>query len=525
MVVRVVGKKSKSINRQIEQILDENSNRNQQVLIQLADDDDSGIELYEAAAKNLHNRTILGSPRDMLPPSCTELRRIRRLSRRDRQKNISNSNSISQMAVNMRVSPKAAREAKSDSLKNLKRFVSDSHIKGAIDNRWKNSKVFPEKAYHELWAAKTVAMDIHRDDLHSLVDEMSGIAIANVFPNRNINLPPIAKMDVSRLPSSVTDNKTSAWGVEAIGAMSVWGAYDVRGEGVKVAVLDTGIDASHPDLIDSFDDRYYVEFDRDGNAIYRAPRDTHTHGTHCAGTIAGGNASGQWIGVAPEATLMAGTVLPRGQGSDFQILAGMQWAIDNGADIISMSLGSLSFDPRVLDVYTRMVISANQLGIPVVVAIGNDGSQTSGSPGNDYFSYTVGATDPLDRVAGFSGGRTQYIDSSQYINKKYLPLVYSKPDISAPGVGVLSSIPRGKYEAYNGSSMATPHVAGALALLLSGTNIRDTVPANERAYLLQDLLNGSVEDVGEAGQDHRFGVGRLNVLRAMGYARELGYID
>ncbi|PVV06371.1 MAG: hypothetical protein B6D72_00420, partial [gamma proteobacterium symbiont of Ctena orbiculata] len=348
--------------------------------------------------------------------------------------------------------------------------------------------------------------------------------IRDVFVNRQVTLPPVVRVDPARLPRTVQENKTSAWGVEAIGALATWGAYGALGSGVKVAVLDTGIDADHPDLQGRITTTDFAEFDRDGNLVDGAAvRDTGSHGTHCCGTVAGGNASGHWIGVAPQASLAAGVVLPRGRGTDAQILAGMQWAIDRDVDVISMSLGGLSMSPEVLDTYTRMIITANRLGIAVVVAIGNEGSQTSGAPGNDYFAFTVGATDPDDRAAGFSGGRTQVIKESRYIRSDALPLVYSKPDVSAPGVGVKSAVPRGRYEAWNGTSMATPHVAGAIALLLSATDIRSRVSANERAYLVQDLIMGSVEELGEAGQDHRFGLGRINILKAVGYAKELGY--
>jgi subtilisin family serine protease len=163
------------------------------------------------------------------------------------------------------------------------------------------------------------------------------------------------------------------------------------------------------------------------------------------------------------------------------------------------------------------------LGIPVVVSIGNEGSQTSGSPGNDYFAFTVGATDASDRAAGFSGGRTQIIENSRYISQEYLPVVYSKPDVSAPGVDIFSSVPGGSWEVMSGTSMATPHVAGAIALLLSKPTTIADLEGIHRVNLLQTLLSSTVQELGESGQNHRFGFGRIDVLRAFGYANELGY--
>lgn len=173
--------------------------------------------------------------------------------------------------------------------------------------------------------------------------------------------------------------------------------------------------------------------------------------------------------------------------------------------------------------YTRAIVTALLRGVPVVAAIGNEGQQTTGSPGNDYFALSIGATDPRDRVAGFSGGRTQIIYESDYIQPKSLPLPYSKPDITAPGVAILSSVPNGKYKAFNGTSMATPHVAGAIALLLAATSIRDKVEGVDRALLIQRLMKSAVEDLGEAGQDHRHGFGRLDILRAIDFAYQEGY--
>lgn len=169
------------------------------------------------------------------------------------------------------------------------------------------------------------------------------------------------------------------------------------------------------------------------------------------------------------------------------------------------------------------ILSCVEVGIPVVAAIGNEGEQTTGSPGNNLFALSVGATDPQDRVAGFSGGRTQIIYQSDYIDADYLPMPYSKPELTAPGVSIYSAVPKGGYKTFSGTSMATPHVAAAIALLLSATTIRDKERGMERAYAIQDLITGSVVDLGESGQDHRYGFGRLDILRAIGFARQRGY--
>ena len=177
--------------------------------------------------------------------------------------------------------------------------------------------------------------------------------------------------------------------------------------GVKVGLLDTGVDPTHPDLEGKVTD--WAEFDASGAQVPSSqPHDSGEHGTHCAGIIAGGNASGQWIGVAPEVKIAAAMVLKgkRG-GTDAQILAGMQWAVESGVDVINMSLGGVWFDPEVRDDYMNTFISCLRLGIPVVVAIGNAGAETTGTPGNDFFAFSVGATDHKDRIAGFSGGRPQ----------------------------------------------------------------------------------------------------------------------
>jgi subtilisin family serine protease len=331
-------------------------------------------------------------------------------------------------------------------------------------------------------------------------------------------VPPV--VEVKELPQAATEARAAAWGVERVGALAAWGAYNARGRNVKVGVLDTGVDATHPDLEGKI--AHWAEFDGQGNEVPGStPHDSDRHGTHVCGTIAGGNASGKWIGVAPAARLAVGLVLNGEQGgTDAQVLAGLGWALDRGVHVISMSLGGLVIGPETPGTYTRAILECFLRGVPVVAAIGNDGAETSGSPGNDLFAVAVGATDVDDGVAAFSGGRTQVITQSTVIRSDFLPLPYPKPDVSAPGVAVESSVPGGQWTAFSGTSMATPHTSGVLALLLSATGHLSAVAPKDRVGVILDLLAGSVTELGENGQDHRYGFGRVDALRVIGLAKD-----
>ena len=264
-------------------------------------------------------------------------------------------------------------------------------------------------------ASGSAVLEVSHDELAALPEQIP--QCVDIYVNRTIRVPPVAKAD--GLPPVVQDNKSNTWGLARTGALSAWGVFGAKGQGVKVAVLDTGADPEHLDLAGKI--AGFAEFDRDGSVLIdnaSKAYDSGEHGTHCCGTILGGRVSGRCIGMRPEAQVLVGLVLKDGVGTNAQILAGMEWAIRNGAQVISMSLGCLRLSTDVVDTYTRTIISANRLGIPVVAAAGNEGAQTTGSPGNDYFAFTVGATDADDRAAGFSGGRTQVILNSRYIARR-----------------------------------------------------------------------------------------------------------
>jgi subtilisin family serine protease len=250
--------------------------------------------------------------------------------------------------------------------------------------------------------------------------------------------------------------------VPQIGAPQAWKAGHT-GKGVKVAVLDTGIDAGHPDLAGA------VVGERDFTGSPSGPADRAGHGTHVAGIITGDGAAsgGKYVGVAPDATLLNGKVLADdGSGFESEIIAGMEWAVEQGARVVNLSLGAafVSSDDPMAAAVDQLT---EQSGTLFVTAAGNDGPQpgTINSPGTAERALTVGAVDRDDVLADFSGRGPLGADDRL------------KPDVTAPGVGIVSALAEGseiarseppvdgRYVALSGTSMATPHVAGAAALL------------------------------------------------------------
>ena len=232
--------------------------------------------------------------------------------------------------------------------------------------------------------------------------------------------------------------------------------------------------------------------------------------------------------MAPDAKLAVAIALDGVQGgTDAQVLAAIDWAVDRGVDVLNMSLGGLTLGPEVPSTYTEAILTSLRAGIPVVTAIGNDGQQIR-RVARQRSAFILRGGDRL------SGLRCRFQRRSNPYHRKGVQLrfpgavascLFQTGSRSAPGVAVFSSVPNGKWAAFNGTSMATPHVAGAIALLLSATSIKQRVVPTNRAFLIQDLLTGSVEELGETGQDHRFGFGRIDILQSIGFAKEKGFLS
>ncbi len=242
--------------------------------------------------------------------------------------------------------------------------------------------------------------------------------------------------------------RRATWGIQRLGVEALWTA-GYTGRGVVVGHLDTGMDASHPALNGAL--KAFTEFDLAGDPVPGAQaRDSGWHGTHTAGTIAGRRGPHGAIGVAPEAQIMSGLVIEGGNVID-RILAGLEWLVSEGVRIVSLSLGVRGYTPAF-----QVVINALRANnVLPVIAVGNEFAGTSRSPGNYANVLSVGACNQQDQVADFS--------SSQQFAREDDPLV---PDLVAPGVAVLSCAPGDNYYESDGTSMATPHIAGLAAVLL-----------------------------------------------------------
>ncbi|MGB9939634.1 S8 family serine peptidase [Methanosarcina sp.] len=301
--------------------------------------------------------------------------------------------------------------------------------------------------------------------------------------------------------SAATQNAASvnAWGVDKIEAPSVW-QQGVNGNGIIVAVVDTGIDAQHPDLDDLDDNADTVDPKVIGWIDYvnsnSSPYDDHGHGTHVAGTISGTGANGIRTGVAPGTKLIGAKVLDAyGSGYLSDCMLAFEWAVNNNARIISFSAGG-SHDWT----FTTTINNVVAAGVIPVIAAGNSGpeSYTILCPGDEKNSTTVGATDTSDTIAYFSSRGPVILDGQTYI----------KPDVSAPGVDVTSTLPGGLYEDWSGTSMATPHVSGTVALMLENN-------PSMKPWEIKQILQNTAVDLGPTGKDSDYGSGRINAYQAV----------
>lgn len=360
----------------------------------------------------------------------------------------------------------------------------------------------------------TNALRVSGGDLALVQSLASSPAVEGIYPPVELTAP---VLDTGDTPAPAVDGVE--WGISDIKADDVWANYGVLGEGIVVGNIDSGVQYDHPALVEHYrgnngDGSFshdYNWFDASGFGLDE-PEDFEGHGTHVMGTMVGDDGGSNKIGVAPGATWVAtnGCCV-----SDASLIASGEWMLAptdrNGEDpqpalrphVINNSWGSSepSNDPFMEDVFEAWA-AAGQFG---VFANGNSGPscETSGSPGSRVLNYSVGNY-TVDHEIAPSSGRGEGQDGE------------IKPNVSAPGTNVRSSVPGNGYEEFTGTSMASPHVAGTVALLWSAApDILGDVEVTRA------LLDGSAVDTedlqcgGTAQDNNVFGEGRLDALAVL----------
>lgn len=352
-------------------------------------------------------------------------------------------------------------------------------------------------------------INLHRVTRRSLSDLAARPEVVAVIPNQRINLIRPKEINYSTLERQEHKDKMT-WGLKALGIPEMW--ERTRGEEINVAVLDTGVHGDHAALKGRV--REFVVIDSLGRRIKTEPSfDPGTHGTHVCGTIAGGKTGeGVSIGVAPEANLFVAGVLV-GDSTLSMLLEGISWAVEQGADIINMSLGFTYYEPYFADFFTMLI---EQYGVLPVVAIGNENHGNCSSPGNAHSSFSVGAIEKMPgrnkhEVAFFSSGASLVFPGAEP------HALVTKPDVVAPGVQTYSCIPPVKrpdhtyeYSYMDGTSMATPHVAGVAALLMAA---KPDAPVTEIIGALKDTAKHP--SGAEMRPDNRWGYGIIQPVAAL----------
>jgi len=334
-----------------------------------------------------------------------------------------------------------------------------------------------------------------------------------------------------------------AWGVDKIRAPAVW-ALGYRGQGIVCGHIDTGCNYTHPDLADHmWTDPNYPHHGWNFEYNDDDPMDVSGHGTHTSGTVAGDGTGGTQTGVAPEAQIMACRVRSTADSiAESQMWAAMEFCVSpplspsHGADLYTMSMGwQIAWAPHQA-AWRTTADNVNAAGVSQIVAAGNErgGAAPPNAcrcPGNVPPPWwnpqntgtgalsgvvSIGATNEADTIAYFSSpGPCTWSSVAPFSDYPYPPGL-TRPDVSAPGTNIKSCMYTGVgYQNMDGTSMATPHVAGAVCLMLSkNPNLTPTD--------VDSILEITSIDRGAAGKDNDFGAGRIDAYAAVDYVTGSG---
>ncbi len=357
-----------------------------------------------------------------------------------------------------------------------------------------------------LWIINGIAARVTEDALKEIAerDDIEKILKEEVF-----EVPEITEQSVPRLPE---------WGLEKVHAPDVWGQYGIDGEGIIIGIMDTGVEGTHDALKHNYAGRdgnheaAWADFSGHG---YETPRDGNGHGTHVAGTAVGGG-EGEPIGVAPGAEWIAAKIFnDSGAAAESGILQAFEWFMAPGGDpanaphVVNNSWGNSN---TYNTVFYESVLAWRAAGIIPLFAAGNDGpgSQSIGSPASFPESIAIGATDVNDQIASFSSRGPVYWEGERYL----------KPEVAAPGHGIYSAWPGNGYNTISGTSMAAPHAAGVIALVLQANPDTDI---EEMKALLQDTARAELH-MGGLPNDV-YGHGIINAYQAVTEAAYAGEVS
>lgn len=412
-------------------------------------------------------------------------------------------------------------------------FLENPELENKVNSKEKSEKSDERKKLnYELKLKTTVIQQRILSSVQDLIDK-GNLKVKRSFYIDNIIVADLDKEAISTLattpgilkiipdyqivlsPMTAVASGTPEWNISKIQADRVWNELGITGQGVTVANIDTGVQWDHPAL-----KQKYRGFDTstglvnhdynwyDPSGTYKSvPLDDGGHGTHTMGIVVGSEGDNN-IGVAPGAKWIAakGCVVNGCSASD--LIAAGQWMLaptkidgtesdpSKAPDVINNSWSGGTCNTW----YQGVIQAWINAGIVPVFSAGNNGpnANTINTPGDNPEAFSVGAVDSSDNIASFSSRGPACSSFNDII----------KPDVSAPGVAIRSSIPYDSYLNLQGTSMASPHVAGVIALLLQKNPILTV-------YQIEQILRLSATDLGNSGMDNIFGSGLINAYKAM----------
>jgi len=385
-----------------------------------------------------------------------------------------------------------------------------------------------------LWITNVISLKATREAL-LVLDQRGDINRLTYDPMTYVLIDDEFRSEGSERYATDDTVRNIAYNIELMNIPDVWD-MGYAGEGIIVAVLDTGVNYNHNDIINRM--WTHPDYPNHGyNFVNNSHQtmDYHGHGTHCAGTVAGDGTSGVQTGAAPEAQIMALSVLDSGgSGEESNVWAAIQFAVDNGADVMSLSIGWRHANNPDRASWRGAMSNALSAGVIASVAAGNEGNAMGSNPipsnlrtpgdcpppwmhpdqtttGGLSAVVSLGATDSQDQIASFSSiGPVSWQYVTMYSDYPYNPgMGLIKPDIVAPGVSVNSLLHSNNsgYTLKSGTSMATPGAAGVMALMLSKNH---TLLPEQIAQIIEETAL-SMSTV----KSNTFGSGRVDALLAV----------